>query len=182
MDRTISAVELADALEPILCTTCHGFGDVRNAPCPTCKGAGLVARDLSLDERRAASDHLRRSATPAEVREVVERLKAQAASVAKASQMLAADKTARNRTAGDPEANYAGLRQDLTLEWQAATLLESLSLSAQEARNAALEAAATECRRRADLLGQGRSPYDGTACAELQQAEAAIRKLKEDAP
>ncbi len=99
--RTLSAAELADRIDPRL-------GKLTG---------GITGWDCAASDLIAASDHLRRSAPPAEVREVVEKLRS-----------LAHHKEVADR---------------------AATLLESLSLSAQEAPADGLESNRIEFLRAA---------------------------------
>lgn len=57
---------------------------------------------------------------------IVTRLRMTAQQHARASQMLAADKTVRNRAAGEPDALYLGATQEQTLEWKAADEIQRL--------------------------------------------------------
>lgn len=81
----LSQAELADLVRPLDCAMCDGSGQVRRwnytedctklITCPLCKGAKKIIQTLTLEQAQAISDHLRRSAPPAEVREVVEKLR-----------------------------------------------------------------------------------------------------------
>ena len=55
---------------------------------------------------------------------IPERLRSAAVGVARATQMMAAAKSERNRAAGDNYANYSGLPKERTAEWQAADMIE----------------------------------------------------------
>lgn len=55
-----------------------------------------------------------------------ERLRESARGTARASQMIADDKSARNQAAGDVGACYEGLRPEQTCEWQGADEIELL--------------------------------------------------------
>lgn len=58
--------------------------------------------------------------------DIVTRLYQAADLRAKLMTAMAADKTARNRAAGEPDALYLGLKPEETLEWEAAKEIERL--------------------------------------------------------
>lgn len=66
---------------------------------------------------------------------IPERLRTAAEGVAKATQMMAEAKSARNRAAGDEGSCYGGIKKEQTAEWQAADKIERYEKALQKIKD-----------------------------------------------